>query len=394
MKSKIDKAQKNEHQSVSKSASKVESNGESSFQFADNRPEMVAQRKLQEMVNNSPNVMQLQAYQEIANNSQQVKQMKALKVITDSADNAPIQMVTSINNTSQDYTYRIKDGAAEKTESVKVGKKMTAWLDPDNPIKGQSADVNTSQDRLMSSLKKQYITNYKKNSHALVKGHLLNDNLGGKALNENLFPITKIANADHLGFVENLVKKRLWTEGKPTYYEVEVNGSTSDLNPIASFETKVHEWPDKDSPNKGALVASVSIPSNFLDYKSSEVNPEEHERFPNPAVPYGIEEPYKRYQDLPADQLMERNTQTVEELDSTPVNSEPAISPKKMLENIVYAIAELKESEGSRLTTIHNYLEENGKIINHVTFRIVIRKGVKDKILVKKGEGYKLNIKK
>jgi hypothetical protein len=63
----VEKTQENKPQSVSRGASKVESNGELS-QFVDNRPEMVAQRKLQEMVNNSPQVMQLKVYQAMADN--------------------------------------------------------------------------------------------------------------------------------------------------------------------------------------------------------------------------------------------------------------------------------------------------------------------------------------
>jgi hypothetical protein len=46
------------------------SSGESTFQFVDNRPEAIAQRKLQEMANNSPRMAQLKAFQEMANNNQ------------------------------------------------------------------------------------------------------------------------------------------------------------------------------------------------------------------------------------------------------------------------------------------------------------------------------------
>jgi len=47
-----DKTQENKRQSVANTVSQKQRNGESTFQFVDNRPEKVAQRKLQEMVNN------------------------------------------------------------------------------------------------------------------------------------------------------------------------------------------------------------------------------------------------------------------------------------------------------------------------------------------------------
>jgi len=48
-----EKTQENKSQSVSAVASRMQGSGEFTFQFVDNRPEAVAQRKLQEMANNS-----------------------------------------------------------------------------------------------------------------------------------------------------------------------------------------------------------------------------------------------------------------------------------------------------------------------------------------------------
>jgi len=59
-----DKTQENKNQSVVNAASQKQSCSRSTFQFVDNRPEAVTQRKLQEMANNSPlakQVAQLQA---------------------------------------------------------------------------------------------------------------------------------------------------------------------------------------------------------------------------------------------------------------------------------------------------------------------------------------------
>jgi hypothetical protein len=58
-----DKTQKNNSQSVSNETYQKQSNSESTFQFVDNRPEAVVQRKLQEMADNSTQVRQLKTIQ-------------------------------------------------------------------------------------------------------------------------------------------------------------------------------------------------------------------------------------------------------------------------------------------------------------------------------------------
>ena len=78
-----DETQENKSQTVTAEASQIQSGGESTFQFVDNRPEAIAQRKLQEMANNSPQVSQLRAFQDMANNSPQAKQTAQLKAMAD-----------------------------------------------------------------------------------------------------------------------------------------------------------------------------------------------------------------------------------------------------------------------------------------------------------------------
>lgn len=73
----VEKPKENKSQSVTKGLSQLQSGGESTFQIVDNRPEAVAQRKLQEMANNSHR----------DNRSQQKEQL-----IQKKSDNAPIQL--------------------------------------------------------------------------------------------------------------------------------------------------------------------------------------------------------------------------------------------------------------------------------------------------------------
>ncbi|MDN3666925.1 DUF4157 domain-containing protein [Algibacter miyuki] len=83
MQTHVDKTHENKSQSVANAVSQKQSNSESAFQFVDNRPEAVAQRKLQEVMNNSPQVRQLKVFQEMANNSPLAKQVDQLQAMTD-----------------------------------------------------------------------------------------------------------------------------------------------------------------------------------------------------------------------------------------------------------------------------------------------------------------------
>jgi hypothetical protein len=90
----IDQTQENKSQSVANAVSPKQNRKESTFQFVDNRPEAIAQRKLQDMANNSPQVSQLMAFQDMANNSPQVKQAAQLQAMVDnhsSQQQQPIQ---------------------------------------------------------------------------------------------------------------------------------------------------------------------------------------------------------------------------------------------------------------------------------------------------------------
>jgi hypothetical protein len=63
-----DKTPENKSKSVTNTVSQKQSSGKSIFQFVDNRPESIAQRKLQEMANNSPQVKQAAQLQSMLNN--------------------------------------------------------------------------------------------------------------------------------------------------------------------------------------------------------------------------------------------------------------------------------------------------------------------------------------
>ncbi|MDR0948729.1 MAG: hypothetical protein LBM69_04340 [Lachnospiraceae bacterium] len=83
-----------------------------------------------------------------------------------------------------------------------VGDKVIAQLDPSDSRAGTETGP-TEQNRLMNWLNKQ------EQNSSLVKGHLLNHDLGGLGISENLFPITTKANSVHKNVVELPVKELL-----------------------------------------------------------------------------------------------------------------------------------------------------------------------------------------
>ena len=66
-----DKTQENKGQSQANTPSPLQSSAESPLQLADNRPEAIAQKKMQEMADRSPRVSQLRAVQDMANKSRE-----------------------------------------------------------------------------------------------------------------------------------------------------------------------------------------------------------------------------------------------------------------------------------------------------------------------------------
>ncbi|MDZ8085219.1 MAG: DUF4157 domain-containing protein [Nostoc sp. DedQUE12b] len=105
-----------------------------------------------------------------------------------------------------------------------VGKKMEATkLGPNHP---QGSPPGGALNLLMKKLQ----TNPRSGNHEkYIKGHLLNDNLGGPGSAQNLYPITADANSKHVRQVENKVKDWVNSQGYWVYYKVEVANEKVDL---------------------------------------------------------------------------------------------------------------------------------------------------------------------
>lgn len=107
-----------------------------------------------------------------------------------------------------------------------VGLGMTVdWLGPTHPA--GSTPESGAQEKLMGLL----VTDPSESSaNKFIRGHLLNEHLGGRGNEENMFPITGNANSQHLHSTESKVKSWMAKPNRWTFYEVKVQNVSSKLD--------------------------------------------------------------------------------------------------------------------------------------------------------------------
>ncbi|MFC1750931.1 hypothetical protein ACFL2V_19235, partial [Pseudomonadota bacterium] len=147
----------------------VNKRSQSPASFVDNRPESKHIAQLQARINDSANVAQRQPWSR-----------------------------GELDGKKTDVTWRTSSLGGST-----VGMDMTA--DPLGPEHLQGSPPQSGQQKkLMSKLH----TDPKRQAHKkFIRGHLLNDNLGGPGLDYNLYPITADANKEHHDRIEKPVKK-------------------------------------------------------------------------------------------------------------------------------------------------------------------------------------------
>jgi len=196
--------------------------------------------------------------------------VSAVPRVRPAAGVAPAQLETEINLRSGVYAY-----GGDEQEIVGVG--MRAKLDPAHPKKGSEPGAGV-QAGLMGYLKG---LTYKR----MVRGHLLNGQLGGLGIAANLYPITTQANAKHKNHVENKVKDYVQKEpadgtGRRLLYTVDVaqQGSWKADKPDVYFNCliqwegtstalvseKISSNPEKGKTGKGA----AELQTTSLGYKN------------------------------------------------------------------------------------------------------------------------------
>lgn len=111
----------------------------------------------------------------------------------------PIQRQTVIEyGPLTNFTYQWGPKKSDKA-SGKVATSMHAQLDPADPKAGTDTGGSNAFDTLFQALEAHTNSTW-------VRGHLLNHDLGGLAIYNNLFPITTAANGEHYQEVEKNVK--------------------------------------------------------------------------------------------------------------------------------------------------------------------------------------------
>jgi hypothetical protein len=108
-----------------------------------------------------------------------------------------------------------------------VGTSMTVdWLGEEH-TKGGTTPESGVHDKLMGHL----VTNPSESSeNKFIRGHLLNEHLGGRGNAENMFPITGNANSQHLHSTEKTVKSWVKKKDRWVFYEVKVINISSKLD--------------------------------------------------------------------------------------------------------------------------------------------------------------------
>jgi hypothetical protein len=136
------------------------------------------------------------------------------------------------------------------------------WLNLEY-TKGKGSPPGSGQDELMDKL---VVDPNKRSAFKYVRGHLLNEHLGGEGQPNNLFPITANANSQHLSTTESRVKT--WVEKKThwAFYEVKINVVAEELgfkgreiakNHVDSVMTCRAVLKDDDGEEQQSFVTSI-----------------------------------------------------------------------------------------------------------------------------------------
>ena len=218
--------------------------------FSDNRPDAVQLREMKESANNSPQAKQISRMQEVSGFAQS------------NSGSSPIQLKTKITHTTKPFTY--PQNGNNVTEPV--GAEMSAYLDPTDAVVGTGTDTSAGAPQLdlLHSLNA---------NNRMVRGHLLNHDLGGFAVEENLYPITTSANNKHKTHVENPVGQALQAahalnNGSGVYYSVKVNPiqntSNNLVNNTSAFVCEAYRTANMTPGSvgtKGTLILKATIES-------------------------------------------------------------------------------------------------------------------------------------
>ncbi len=176
-----------------------------------------------------------------------------------------IQCATSINYFGQTYAYPIYSEQTDPvtgqmkyvysgtTETETVGGTTIAHLDPTDP---QTGSTPSGQDQMMDNLRMRYGLV----GSQLVRGHLLNHDLGGEGVEDNMFPITGEANRMHSHNAEQQIKSMLY-KGHEVDYTITAVNNNARLG--VGSESKCVNDEFRVDVTAGGQTQSVTVYSNM-----------------------------------------------------------------------------------------------------------------------------------
>jgi hypothetical protein len=129
-----------------------------------------------------------------------------------------------------------------------------------------------------------------------IKGHLLNENLGGPGNSENLTPLTAAANSDHKNTFEAPIKIALsWSKGRSTYHL----GDTHWYGVYYEVRVSGHEWPTAKERFGRSVARRLDCKAVWIAKVKNQGAKRKNQDAVGPAVPAGSPAPPK----LPPAQL-------------------------------------------------------------------------------------------
>jgi len=190
------------------------------------------------------------------NTPRMVAQRQSIAAQFGSAANWPIQKAENRQGTTLDGITTNVDWVTGNLGGSVVGTRMVANpLGPDHtqggpPQYGEQAEL----------MGKLHTDPDESNENKYIRGHLLNDNVGGEGVAYNLFPITANANSQHLHKIEKQVKKWVNEEKQWVSYSVEVKGVDGELDNVKPWDNHVNSTFD--------CRAAVLDPSDMSEVKT------------------------------------------------------------------------------------------------------------------------------
>ena len=132
----VDKTHVNKSQLVSNGETQVKRDGQSTSHFSDNKPEAIAQRKLQEMANSSPEIVQRRKLQEMGNNSPHFSQLRALQEMANNSPQvkqmAQLQAMANNHSAQQHQPIQKKENNTGLPDNLKTGMENLSGMSLDD----------------------------------------------------------------------------------------------------------------------------------------------------------------------------------------------------------------------------------------------------------------------